>query len=52
MSSDGTLLSSIATILGGLQKDTQYRIREAVIETLAKLGVSYVYNFNSGIGNI
>jgi serine/threonine-protein phosphatase 2A regulatory subunit A len=38
LAADGNLLSSIGTILGGLQKDTQYRIRETVIEILGKLG--------------
>lgn len=41
IASEGNLLSSISTILGGLQKDREYRIRETVIETLAKLGVAY-----------
>lgn len=27
--------------MGSLQKDTQYKIRETVIETLGKLGVAY-----------
>jgi hypothetical protein len=52
MSSEGSLLSSIGTILGGLQKDSQYRIRETVIETLAKLGVNYVIHYNIGIRNV
>ena len=42
LAADGNLLSSIGTILGGLQKDTQYRIRESVIEILGKLGCAYV----------
>jgi serine/threonine-protein phosphatase 2A regulatory subunit A len=42
ISSDGNLLSSVNTILGQLQKDSQYRIRETVIETLGRLGVAYV----------
>jgi len=42
LAADGNLLSSIGTILGGLQKDTQYRIRETVIEILGKLGCAYV----------
>jgi hypothetical protein len=42
ISSEGNLLSSVNTILGGLQKDTQYRIRETVIDTLGKLGIAYV----------
>jgi serine/threonine-protein phosphatase 2A regulatory subunit A len=41
VSSDGSLLSSINSFLGNMQKDTQYRIRECVYETLAKLGVKY-----------
>ena len=41
VSSDGSLLSSINSFLGTMQKDTQYRIRECVYETLAKLGVKY-----------
>lgn len=44
ISSEGNLLSSVNTILGQLQKDSQYRIRETVIETLGKLGVAYVEN--------
>ena len=43
--SEGNLLSSIGTILGGLQKDTQYRIRETVIEILGKLGCNFVNLF-------
>lgn len=45
IASEGNLLSSIGTILGGLQKDTQYRIRETVIEILGKLGCNYVILF-------
>jgi serine/threonine-protein phosphatase 2A regulatory subunit A len=45
VSSEGNLLSSITTILGSLQKDTQYRIRETVYEILGKLGCSYVNIF-------
>ena len=41
VSSDGSLLSSINSFLGNMQKDTQYRIRECVYDTLAKLGVKY-----------
>lgn len=41
-SSEGSLLASIGTILGGLQKDTQYRIRETVIEILGKLACAFV----------
>ena len=41
VSSEGSLLSSINSFLGTMQKDTQYRIRECVYDTLAKLGVKY-----------
>lgn len=41
ISSQGTLLSSTQSLLGTMQKDNQYRIRECVYETLAKLGVNY-----------
>jgi serine/threonine-protein phosphatase 2A regulatory subunit A len=41
VSSDGSLLSSINSFLGNMQKDVQYSIRECVYETLAKLGVKY-----------
>ena len=41
VSSDGSLLSSINSFLGTLQKDAQYRIRECVYDTLAKLGIKY-----------
>ena len=41
ISSDGALVSSINALLGTMQKDTQYRIRECVYETLAKLGANY-----------
>ena len=40
-SSDGSLLSSINSFLGTMQKDVQYRIRECVYDTLAKLGIKY-----------
>lgn len=43
IASEGNLLSSIGTILGNLQKDTQYRIRETVIEILGNLGSAYVF---------
>lgn len=43
--SEGTLIGSIGTILGTMLKDNQYKIRETVYETLAKLGSTYV-NFN------
>jgi hypothetical protein len=42
LSSEGNLLSSIGISLGNLQKDTQYRIREKIFETLGKLGVQFV----------
>jgi hypothetical protein len=42
LSSEGSLLSSIGILLGNLQKDTQYRIREKIFETLGKLGVHFV----------
>ena len=42
LSSEGSLLSSIGILLGNLQKDTQYRIREKILETLGKLGVHFV----------
>lgn len=42
LSSEGSLLNSIGTILGGLQKDNQYRIREASFEIMARLGCNYV----------
>lgn len=41
VSSDGTLLSSTNALLGIMQKDGQYRIRECVYETLANLGINY-----------
>ena len=41
ISSDGSLLSSINSFLGTMQKDTQYRIRECVYDTLARLGCNY-----------
>jgi serine/threonine-protein phosphatase 2A regulatory subunit A len=42
ISSEGSLLNSIGTILGGLQKDNQYRIRETSFEIMARLGCTYV----------
>jgi serine/threonine-protein phosphatase 2A regulatory subunit A len=42
ISSEGNLLSSIGTILGGLQKDNQYRIRETSLDIMARLGCTYV----------
>jgi serine/threonine-protein phosphatase 2A regulatory subunit A len=42
ISSEGNLLNSVGTILGGLQKDNQYRIRETSLEIMAKLGCTYV----------
>ena len=41
VSSDGSLLSSVNSFLGTMQKDAQYRIRECVYDTLAKLGIKY-----------
>ena len=41
VSSDGSLLSSINSFLGTMQKDAQYRIRECVYDTLARLGTKY-----------
>ena len=41
VSSDGNLINSIPALLGTMQKDSQYRIRECVYETLSKLGVKY-----------
>ena len=41
LSSEGNLLSSTNTLLGSMQKDTQYGIRECFYETLAKLGTNY-----------
>ena len=41
ISSDVGLLNSINSFLGTMQKDTQYRIRECVYDTLGKLGVKY-----------
>ena len=41
LSSDGNLLTSTNALLGTMQKDSQYRIRECVYETLAKLGANY-----------
>jgi serine/threonine-protein phosphatase 2A regulatory subunit A len=53
ISSEGALLNSINALLGTMQKDTQYRIRECVYETLAKLGVHYgIETFKSSIESI
>lgn len=53
ISSEGTLLNSINALLGNMQKDTQYSIRESVYETLAKLGIHYGLEiFKSSIENI
>ena len=53
VSSEGALLNSINALLGTMQKDTQYRIRECVYETLAKLGVHYgIETFKSSIESI
>jgi serine/threonine-protein phosphatase 2A regulatory subunit A len=53
ISSEGTLLNSINALLGNMQKDTQYSIRECVYETLAKLGIHYGLEiFKSSIENI
>ena len=41
LSSEGNLLTSINALLGTMQKDGQYRIRECVYDTLARLGVNY-----------
>ncbi|MCQ2816675.1 MAG: hypothetical protein MJ252_05335 [archaeon] len=41
ISSDGNLLTSTNALLGTMQKDAKYRIRETVYETLAKLGAHY-----------
>jgi hypothetical protein len=41
ISSDQSLLSSASTIFGAFQKDNQYKIREKIIVTIAKLGVAY-----------
>lgn len=41
ISSDQSLLTSIPTIIGAFQKDTQYKIREKIINTLGRLGVAY-----------
>ena len=40
-SSEGNLLTSTNALLGTMQKDNQYRVRECVYTTLAKLGASY-----------
>lgn len=41
VSSEDKLLTSTNALLGTMQKDSQYRIRESVYETLAKLGANY-----------
>lgn len=41
MSSDQSLLSSSSTIIATFQKDTQYKVREIVVSTLARLGAHY-----------
>lgn len=41
IASDQALLSSSQSILGTFQKDSQYKIREKITSTLAKLGVAY-----------
>jgi serine/threonine-protein phosphatase 2A regulatory subunit A len=53
ISSEGTLLNSINALLGSMQKDTQYSIRECVYDTLAKLGIHYGLDlFKSSIENL
>ena len=41
VSADVSLLSSVNSFLGTMQKDAQYRIRECVYDTLARLGIKY-----------
>ena len=41
ISSEGTLITSINAIVGTMQKDSQYRIRESIYQTLAQLGTYY-----------
>ena len=41
IASDQVLLTSSQSILGTFQKDNQYKIREKITITLAKLGVAY-----------
>jgi hypothetical protein len=41
IASEQALLSSVPTILGTFQKDTQYKIREKTIETISRLGVAF-----------
>lgn len=41
LASDQALLNSIPTIMGTFQKDSQYKIREKIVYTIAKLGVAY-----------
>ncbi|MCQ2816007.1 MAG: hypothetical protein MJ252_01965 [archaeon] len=40
-SSEGNLLTSTNALLGTMQKDSQYRVRECVYTTLAKLGATF-----------
>lgn len=42
VASEGQLLPSTSNILGVLLKDTQWRIRETVIEIISKLGQHFV----------
>lgn len=39
--SSGTLINSINAVMGNMQKDNQYRIRECLYDTLARLGANY-----------
>lgn len=41
VSSEGSLLSSTNALLGTMQKDSQYRIRECIYETLGKIGAYF-----------
>lgn len=41
IAADQALLTSSQNIIGTLQKDSQYKIREKMITTIAKLGVNY-----------
>lgn len=41
ISSEGSLIPSINNLLGTFQKDSQYRIRESIYDTLARLGSHY-----------
>lgn len=40
-SSNGNLISSVNALLGTMQKDSKYRVRECVYTTLAQLGTTY-----------